>query len=194
MKIGWSKFALEQNNDNKKFKGKPDKLIELVEKYWSKRKPGQGRKDKTQVVVVPIQEKELNRLFSSSWGFIDKAKRIVGKVVKRQPNEDGFVDIRGTGKPIPVISAKVVLYSKMTLLENDGKRSGDYDWEIVAILTGPWENEPMTPLTMARNFLQAPGGTYAPYTAWEFAYSIYFWSQFIRVKAPNKKKKTYVTL
>lgn len=186
MKIGWSKFALEQNKENKKFKGKPKKLIELVEKHWACREPGQGRKDKTQVVVVPILEWDLHKLFSSPWAHINDAKYILGKVVKRQPNEDAFIDIRGTGKPLKVQFVKVVLYSRATLLENDGEVSGNFDWEIVAILTGPWENEPMTPLTMARNFLKKTGGTFAPYTAKQFAESIYFWSQFIRVKAPKK--------
>ena len=182
MKIGWSKFALEQNKENKKFKRNPNMLLKLVAKYWKLRQPGTGRNDLKQVVVVPILEKELSGLFSSSWGRITDAKYIRGKVVKRQPNEDPFIDVRGKGQPMPVRFAKIVLYSADTLLENSGERSGDFDWEIVAILTGPWGTEPMTPLTMARNFLRAPGGTYANYTAWEFAYSIYFWSAFIRVK------------
>lgn len=190
MKIGWSKFALEQNKDNKKFRRAPAMLPKLVAKYWKHREPGQGRKDLTQVVVVPIYEKDLSCLFSSSWAHINDAKRIVGKRVKRQPHEDAFIDIRGTGYPLKVQFAKVVLYSRATLLENDGEVSGDFDWEIVAILTGPWENEPMTPLTMARNFLKKPGGTFAPYTAQQFAESIYFWSQFIRVKPPINKNKS----
>jgi hypothetical protein len=189
MKIGWSNFALEQNKENKKFKLHPKNLLGLVRNNWQHRQPGQGRKDLTQVVVVPILTPNLHKMFNSSWAHINDAKRIVGKVVKRQPHEDPFVDIRGTGKPLKVQFAKVVLYSTETLLENDGERSGDYDWEIVAILTGPWENEPMTPLTMARNYLQKPGGTFAPYTPKEFAESIYFWSQFIRVRQPKKKKR-----
>lgn len=190
MNIGWSKFALEQNKDNKKFKGKPKKLIDLVEKHWVAREPGQGRKDLTQVVVVPIYETKIHDLFGSSWAHINDAKRIVGKRVKRQPHEDAFIDVRGTGKPLKVQFVKVVLYSRATLLENDGEVSGNFDWEIVAVLTGPWENEPMTPLTMARNFLKKTGGTFAPYTAKQFAESIYFWSQFIRVNPPIKKKKS----
>lgn len=190
MKIGWSNFALKQNKKNKKFKRIAHMLPKLVYKHWKHRKPGAGRNNLKQVVVVPILEKDISKLFSSSWADISQVKRIVGKVTKRQPNEDSFVEYIGTGKSMPAKFAKIVLYSADTLLENNGERSGDYDWEIVAILTGPWENEPMMPLTMARNFLQAPGGTYAPYTAWEFAHSIYFWSRYIRVKAPNPPKKS----
>ena len=70
----------------------------------------------------------------------------------------------------------MVLYSAETLTENDGTRSGDFDWEVVCLLAGAAQTEPMDPLTMARNMLEKPGGTYAPYTAQEFAEAIYFWS------------------
>ena len=46
----------------------------------------------------------------------------------------------------------------------------------LCLLAGAAETEPMDPLTMARNMLEKPGGTFVPYTAEEFALSIYFWS------------------
>lgn len=181
IKIGWSNFCLNQQkkNDAKRFKGAPKDLITLVKKHWKDRKPGKGRKDLTQVVVVPIAEKHL---FKSPWLDIQQAKRITGRIARRQPQEDPFLKIRGSGKTLPILKAEVVLYSKATLLENNGERSGDYDWEIVAILTGPGENPPMDPLAMARNFLQKPGGTFAPYTAQQFAEAIYFWAQYIQTR------------
>ena len=69
-----------------------------------------------------------------------------------------------------------MLYSAAALTENEGKRSGDFDWEIVAIIASPVETEPMNPLTMARNFLEKPGGTFCEYTAREFAEAVYYWS------------------
>jgi hypothetical protein len=173
--IAWSQFALDK--DRKKFVGTEDHLVYLVRCNWKNRKPGQGRKDLKQVVVVPIPQ---NQWFSCSWMPIEKAKFITGKVVRRQPFEDPFVALKGRGFTLDAKVAKVVLYSAATLLEDGGTRSSDADWEIVAILTGPWKNEPMTPLTMARNFLRKPGGTFAPYTAKQFAESIYFWSGFIQ--------------
>lgn len=181
--IGLSNFVLnKKKGDIKKFNGTTDKLLELIVKHWDKRIPGAGRNDLSQVVLVNIEEDNLSELFNSAWLDITKAKYIRGKVVRRQDHEDPFVDVRGRGEALPVKFVRIVLYSAETLLENDGQRSGNYEWEVVAILTGPWENEPMTPLTMARNFLQKPGGTYAPYTAQQFAESIYFWSQFIRTR------------
>jgi hypothetical protein len=35
----------------------------------------------------------------------------------------------------------------------------------------------MNPLTMARNFLEKPGGTFCEYTAREFAEAVYYWSR-----------------
>jgi len=55
-------------------------------------------------------------------------------------------------------------YHKDALLENGGERTTNCDWEVVAILASAIPNEPM-PLTMARNFLQKPGGTKSVYTA-----------------------------
>jgi len=182
--IGWSDFAIKQNKKrhHSHFKGSHKQLLELVRKHWRKRKPGQGRTDTKQVVVVPIIEPNLHKLFGCPYGNIETATHLKAKVTRRRPYEDPYIEVHGRGKSLPVKFAKVVLYSADTLLENDGERSGDYDWEIVAILAGPIDKEPMSPLTMARNFLQATGGTYAPYTAWDFAYSIYYWSQITKVK------------
>jgi hypothetical protein len=175
--IAWSNFALE--HDRKKFSESPEFLIQLVQNNWKHRQPGIGRKDLTEVVVVPMKKVSL-WMFNNNWTAIRTASRITGHLTRRQPHEDPYVALRGRGKPLSTQCAKVVLYSAATLLKNDGGRSTDADWEIVAIMTGPWTNEPMNPLTMARNFLKKPGGTFAPYTAQQFAESIYFWSQFIQ--------------
>lgn len=183
MKIGWSKFATEKNasRDGSYFLGSPETLIELVEKHWSKRRPGAAREDMKMVTIVPIEESNLAEMFGCPWAHIKDATSISASVVRRQPHEDPYVELRGIGKALPVKYVKIVLYSAAALLENNGTRSGDYDWEIVAILAGPWEDEPMMPLTMARNYLQEVGGTYAPYSAEDFAKSIYFWSQYVKV-------------
>ncbi len=183
MKIGWSNFALKRNKKGRhsKFTRKPTKLVELVRKHWKHRVPGVGRIDLNKVVVVPIVEKDLHKYFTCPWASVEDAHHLRAKVAKRQDHEDSYVEVHGKGKKLKVKFAKVVLYSADTLLENDGERSGDYDWEIVAILAGPWEREPMSPLTMARNYLQKTGGTYADYSAKEFAESIYFWSQYVKV-------------
>lgn len=184
MKLGWSNFALKRNKKKHHsfFKKSPKKLLDLVQKHWKKRVPGAGRTDTKKVVVVPILEKDLHKLFGCPFGPIETATHLRAKVVRRQDHEDPYIEVHGRGKSLPVKHAKIVLYSSEALLENDGERSGDYDWEIVAIIAGPYESEPMSPLTMARNYLLKPGGTFAPYTAKQFAESIYFWSQLVKVK------------
>ena len=80
----------------------------------------------------------------------------------------------------------MVLYSAKTLLANGGTRSGDWDWEVVCLVAGSQPDEPMNPLTMARNQLARPGGTPCHYTSQQFAEAIYYWSQ----RAPHHDPET----
>ena len=162
-----------------RFLGTPEQLLELVAEHWDSRGPGAGRADLSQVVVVPIASPRVAELFTCGWIRLADAQDIRGQVERRQPHEDPYVALTATGPTLPVKFARVVLYAAATLLDDGGERSGDFDWEIVALMAGPWENEPMVPLTMARNFLRQPGGTFAPYTAEQLAESIYFWSGFV---------------
>ncbi len=102
------------------------------------------------------------------------------KATRRQPGEDLYLSTTVFGDPSVTSDVGVVLYSKATLLENEGNLTApDNDWEIVALIK---LNEPMHPLTMARNFLEKSGGTKSVYTAEEFAQAIYFWSNKVRVE------------
>lgn len=71
---------------------------------------------------------------------------------------------------------KVVLYSREALLENGSKPTTDADWEVITLLCSGGEQEPMHPLTMARNQLEKDGGTYSEYTALDYAEAIWFHS------------------
>jgi len=95
---------------------------------------------------------------------------------RRQAQEEGFVRVTADGAREPAIHASVVMYSAETLQENDGRRSGDFDWEVVCLIAGAVAEEPMDPLTMARNMLAKPGGTYCAYTAEQYAESIWYWA------------------
>jgi hypothetical protein len=187
MKIGISNFAKNRHiagNGYSYFTGKSladtgtdAELIALIEANWDKRTPGAGRTNLEQVVIVPLPAKR----FRSATAQIHENIVLDAYFHRRQTFEEPFVKVTSRGDTVQAKYAKVVLYSAATLLENDGERSGDYDWEVVAIIAGDVQDEPMPPLTMARNFLEKAGGTKADYTAKEFAEAIYYWSSRVSV-------------
>ena len=178
--VGWSDFALGRNQPgtgHSYFQGSPAELVKLIEKHWDERTPGTGRADLNKVVLVSVPAEG----FVCGTVKVKPHTKLEAELHRRQPHEDPYVRVAAHGAPEPAEHAKIVLYSKEALLENDGKRTGDSDWEIVSIIASPVENEPMDPLTMARNMLEKPGGTPVDYSAEEFARAVYYWSQ--RAKA-----------
>ncbi len=186
--LGWSDFALERHDGRKgapTFDGSPEELLELVAAHWAERQPGLGRTDLSQVVVVPVPPER----FRSSVVRVDEATPLRAELHRRQEYEEPVLRVLATGGDTePVASARVVLYSKDTLTENDGQRSTAADWEIVAVLASAREDEPMHPTTMARNFLERPGGTFAPYTAQQFAESIWYWAARAKLYVPDEEE------
>ncbi len=184
LRLGWSDFAAGRHAPQGKhtwFDGGDAELLDRVRARWAERGPGAGREDLTQVVVVPVDPA----------GFVASTVKVTDETElwavfdRRQAHEDGFVRVTAAGPREPATYASVVLYSAETLQENGGKRSGDFDWEVVCLLAGPTASEPMDPLTMARNMLEKPGGTYSPYTAEQFAESIWYWSARATVHVPS---------
>lgn len=174
--IGWSEFARGRHLPGGKhtwFEGSDEDLLRRLQQGWPDRRPGQGRADLTQVVLVPVDSQG----FVGATVLVDESTRLHAHFDRRQPGEEGFIRVTAEGVREPVLHAGVVLYSAATLQENGGTRSTDCDWEIVCLLAGPLEVEPMDPLTMARNFLEKTGGTFAEYSAREFAESIWYWSR-----------------
>lgn len=187
--VGMSDFATKRH-----VKGKGhsytslsfEELIQLTVKNWDKRTPGRGETDLSRKVVIPISEKK-DQFFCASV-LLQKGMKLASEVGSRREGEDLFIKTylkrslwsRLFGPRIEPEKAEhisVVCYSKEALLENDGERITDCDWEIVALICSPVEKEPMFPLTMARNMLGKVGGTKSEYSAEEFAESIYYWSQ-----------------
>ncbi len=175
LKLGWSDFALGRHKPAGKhtwFKGSNSELLELARENWAKRRPGAGRSDLSQVVIVPVDPAG----FISATVAVDETTVINAIFDRRQKGEDGFIRVTADGPREEVKYASVVFYSAATLKENEGHRSGDYDWEVVCLLAGPIAEEPMDPITMARNMLEKTGGTYCGYSALDFAESIWYWS------------------
>jgi len=168
------------------FSGSEEELLDLVREFWDRRQPGAGRGDLTQVVVVPVPPTG----FTGTTIEVTETTELLAAFERRQDHEDPYIQVSAIGLVDAPRHASVVLYSAATLSENDGQRSSDADWEVVCLLAGPVAEEPMDPLTMARNFLEKPGGTFAPYTAHEFAESIYYWSRRARRHVPEPTEET----
>ncbi len=175
LKLGWSHFARGRHvsgGSHVWYAGTDEELLALVRSFWAQRRPGTGRTDLEKVVIVPVPPEG----FRSATVKVDESTTLQATFTRRQPQEEGYIQVRADGPREAVRHAAVVLYAAETLLENDGVRSGDYDWEVVCLLAGPVADEPMDPLTMARNMLEKPGGTYCSYTAAQFAEAIWYWS------------------
>ncbi len=173
--LGWSDFARGRHLPGGKhtwFEGTHDELLQRVRDGWAQRRPGAGRSDLSQVVIVPVDAAG----FVSSTVRVGPDTLLHARFERRQAHEEGYIRVTARGAREEARHAAVVLYSAATLLENDGTRSGDWDWEVVCLLAGPEPEEPMDPLTMARNMLEKPGGTYCAYTAEQFAEAVWYWA------------------
>jgi hypothetical protein len=174
--FAWSDFARRRHQPDQGrawYEGSEEDLLDLVRAHWPERRPGAGRSDCTEVVIVPVPPAG----FHGTTVLVDDQTPLQASLEQRQPHEAPFIRVTADGAPAPVRHAAVVLYSAAALLQNDGVRSSDADWEVVCLLAGEVADEPMDPVTMARNFLEEPGGTFAPYTARQFAEAIWYWSR-----------------
>lgn len=182
MKIGISNFAKGRHvpgNGYSFYRHSEQEMIAEILRNWDQRKPGTGRTDLNKVIVVPMDPAN----FVGNTCVPDETTPLTAFLDQRQPKERPFVRVRATvAEPEPCKYAYVVLYSAEALMENDGERSGDYDWEVVAMVASPVENEPMHPLTMARNFLEEVGGTKCDYTAEQFARAIWYWANRVSIQ------------
>ena len=180
--IGWSKFAANRHCEGGDYSFSclsNEAVAQLVADNWENRIPGQGETDLSRKVVVPIKDVASFRCASV---LIHEGTEVESKVVRRQEGEDLFIKSFTDQHSEEVRFVNIVCYSAEALSENGGERATDCDWEIVCVIASPVEKEPMTPLAMARNFLEKPGGTKSTYSAEEFAESIYYWSQRITAK------------
>jgi hypothetical protein len=176
MSIGWSDFARRRHvpgGTHAWFAGTFEELLDLVREHWDRRGPGAGRTGLDEVVVVPVPAAR----FVGSTVLVKDDTPLFAALDRRQPHEEPYIRVTADGPREPALHAAVVLYSAATLLENGGTRTGEYDWEVVSLQASAVADEPMHPVTMARNFLAKPGGTFAPYTAQQFAEAVWYWSR-----------------
>lgn len=191
-RLGWSEFAAKnsQRSMGQSYSTLMDyDVLRLVAEHWSERQPGHGETGLERKVVVPVPP--IN-FYCPVWSRLVDGLPIKARLHRRQPHEDPVVETyvseadavtAGTLVVTPAVRAAVVCYSAEALSENGGERYTDCEWEIVTILCyDEPKDEPMPPITMARNYLQKPGGTFTDYTAKQFAEAIYFHSTSRRLR------------
>jgi hypothetical protein len=201
--LAWSNFAKlnstrEQGNSYTILR--PEELVELVLENWVSRLPGQGEKTTDRKVVVPVLTYSVfdrfglapnTPYFRCTTAILDPKMPLKARIKQRAgQTQEAFtvqtylstVDAARLGfLPEPANFVKIVCYSAAALLENNGERSSDADWEIVTILASPVKEEPMHVGTMARNQLRLPGGSYGEYTALQYAEASIYWGQRVRI-------------
>jgi hypothetical protein len=150
------------------FEGSMDDLAKLVEASLNNAKP--GYKDGVWLVPVPPTG------FFSGVVELTEATPLKAEFSARRKGEDLYINVVAVGgEKLPAKVVEVVIY-RHDVLGDDA--STDSEWEVVSINARPTEeSEPMTPVAMARNFLELPGGTKAEYTAQQFAEAIIYWSK-----------------
>ena len=177
--VEWSDFALGRHKPGtgySYFQGSQAELLGLVQQNWEQRKPGVGRSNLDEVVIVPVPSAR----FLTTTVAVDDNCPVTAQNYRRRDNEEAYLRVTSPGQPQPANFAQVVLYSKETLGRNE-ESSRPSDWEIVTIIASPVENEPMDPVTMMRNMRGKSGGTQVNYTAEQLLDSIEFWSKHCKV-------------
>ena len=169
MKLAVNDFARTAHTPTRgsHFDGSWDELVALVLEHWDDWRPGYRKG----VREVPVPA---DRFYSGVVALTEDIPLSV-KYAPRRDGETPVVDVR-----VPADAKQrakhvhVAIYSAETLGDD---ASTSAEWEIVAIVASPVEDEPMHPLTMARNQLGMTGGSKAEYTADELARAIMFWAQ-----------------
>ncbi len=177
--VNWSDFALDRHQPGSGysyFQGSHKELLELVAQNWEQRRPGVGRDNLSEVVVVPMPSAR----FVTTTVEVQPDQALSAQLFQRRPGEEPFVKVVASGKPQPAAFAQVVLYSHETLSKNK-EESRRADWEVVSLVASPVENEPMDPVTMMRNMRGKAGGTQVNYTTEQLLDSIDFWSRHAKV-------------
>jgi len=176
--IGWSYFAKKRNCKDggySYFNGTDEELYALIRDNWDSRKAGSGMVEIDDVCIVSVPPTG----FHCPLVRVDKSYDFQADVDRRREDEELHVKVTAKGQAIPAQFVEIVMYSAEALEAEGEARAGNYDWEIISIAASPVEDEPMHPLTMARNQLGKEGGSDREYTSKEWATSVWYWSQYL---------------
>jgi hypothetical protein len=172
--IGINTFVKRQTADSKfsHFNGTWEALIALVVACFSNQKP--GYRDGVILVTVPA-----DGFFAGVCKATDKLTYKTTFEARRQ-GEASFLQTVAIGaEKLPAKVVEIVLYSHGTL---GADATTEEPWEAISINARTTEGpEPLTPVAMARNQKELPGGTKASYSPEEWAESVLYWSEHVMI-------------
>ena len=177
--ISMNEFALRhtQQSAYSFYNGSNDALITLVRTNWSQRRVGDN--EGTFIVPVPAEG-----FFTSIVSITENTdlSAVWGKRTGATDDEHYYIQNYASGVKTMAKTVEIVVYNH-DILASDNQNTSDSDYEIVSInaYTSD-EAEPMSPITMARNYLDMTGSTKTDYTADQFAKAIWFWATHANAK------------
>ena len=187
-------FAKRQTPDShhSHFDGTWDELATLVKAYWS---AGVTSPNNPGVQLVPMPPELVNRFFCNITPMTEEIPLQVSWQ-SRMPHEAPFFQITSPVDDIqsakfPAKKVDIICYRHDILAADNDIPSDCLNADYYLININAYANdapEPMHPTTMARNLLGLPGGTVppVPYTPKEFAESIMYWNQHVKLSpSPN---------
>lgn len=179
--IGINSFVLRQTKESPYgyYDGSFDELFKLVQDslYAGNYSVVQKKDEIERVILVRVNPDG----FYTSMVTVDENTKFKASFEKRRDCEEGYIKtVALGGEKVAALFVNIVLYSHEALLEGR-ENSTECDWELISINASPIENEPMHPLTMARNYLEKVGGTKAEYSAKEFADAIWYWKDKVSI-------------
>lgn len=182
--VGVIDFARRQTPESKynHFDGGWEELVSLVNDHWEHRRISPHNPD---VSLVPMPASLLPRFFTSIV-TITPDTPLKATFAPRAEGEAPFVQISAPGfAKGHAKRVEIIVYShKILAADGDAPEPQTAEHYIVSINAYTSEDEePIHPMTMARNLLGLKGGTQPPipYTAEEFAQAIVYWGQHARL-------------
>lgn len=170
MKFAINEFVRRQTAGSRfsHFEGTEEELLALIEANFPLAKP--GYRDGVELVPVPAEG-----FYSGVVEVQSPDAELEIRFSARQEGEDPYLHVVSTtGMKDAAKFVELVMY-RHDVLGDDA--STEADWELISInARSSAEEEPLTPVAMARNLLELPGGTKAEYTPEQFAKAIIYWS------------------
>jgi len=166
--IGVSDFVKRQTKESSfsYFDGTWEELRILVQRCFCDRKP--GYRDGVLLVPVPVEGD-----FYSAIKVLKDGDKLVGDYSPRKEGETPRKHLYADGEKTLAKYVEIILY-RYDVLEEDGDRSTNCDWEIISINASPDESKeiPMQPNTMIANHFHLDGGTQTNMSNDEFVKSL----------------------